>query len=125
MKEKLLQELLNMPDICCIVGNGGAVSEGFVDPSTVEYSELDGWATIENGAWHIHFHWPSVQEVRFVEAPSICLGGKISYSINYLSEGDQPLVRFSISNLYDADGNMEQAKHEQYMALKAKYSGDG
>ena len=121
MKEELLRDLIAMPDICCIVGNGTAVSEGFVDPAQAAYSESDGWATVDNGSWHVHFRWDSVREVRFVEEPSFCLGGKISYGIHYLTDDGTPVVRFAVSNPYDASGNLVTDKHERYLALKAKF----
>ncbi|MBI3091654.1 MAG: hypothetical protein HYY96_13415 [Candidatus Tectomicrobia bacterium] len=121
MKQDLLRDLLAMPDICCIIGDSRAISEGFVNADEVKYEEAGGWATIENGSWHIHFQWEAVRSVRFVEAPSFCLGGKISYGIHYLDAEDQPVVRFTFSKLYDAAGTLDREKHARYEALKARY----
>lgn len=119
--EELLREILGCPDMIFVVGGEHAVSEGMLAAGQAKWSTGEGWANVEVPAWHIHLHLARVAEVRFVEEPSPCLGGRTSYSIRLADARGEALLRIYFNNLYDEAGALRPERRALFDDLQRRF----
>lgn len=120
----LLQQLVQLSDICLVVGANEAVCEAFVNPATMEF-RLDGsFATLENGPWHIHIDMDKVHKVTFDVKPDTAHNcDQLSYSVRFFDADGRPLLRAFLMDMYDDAGALRQERHQAYDALLAHADG--
>ena len=120
----LLHQLVNLSDICLVVGSNEAVCEAFVDPETMDF-RLDGnFATLENGPWHIHMDMDQVHKITFEVKPDTDHNrDQLSYSVRFFDAGDRFLLRAFFMDMYGDDGVLRPERQQAYDALLAQAGG--
>lgn len=120
----LLRQLVQLSDICLVIGTNEAVCEAFVDPETMDF-RLDGsFATLENGPWHIHMDMEQVHKITFDVKPDTAHNrDQLSYSVRFFDAEDRPLLRAFLMDMYDDTGALRQERHQAYDALLAHANG--
>ncbi|MBI2370052.1 MAG: hypothetical protein HYV08_07425 [Deltaproteobacteria bacterium] len=119
--EELLREIVGCPDMILVVGGEHAVSEGMLEAGAAKWSTGEGWANVEAPGWHIHLHLARVAQVRFVEEPSACLGGRTSYSIRLADARGEALLRIYFNNLYDEAGALRPERRALLDDLQRRF----
>ncbi len=109
--ERLLRRALSERQGVVVIGDDASISELFVS-ARPRISFLDGWLTCETPRWHVHTRLADLARVRFVEEPSSCLNGKMSYHLAFETRRGKPLVRVYLTR-----------KMARYKDLKARFSG--
>lgn len=108
--ERLLRQALSERRGVVVIGTDASISELFVS-GRPRITFLDGWLTCETRGWHVHTRLADLVRVRFVEEPSACLNGKMSYYIAFEARRGKPLVRVYLTQ-----------KVARYKALKRRFS---
>lgn len=120
----LLRQLVQLSDICLVVGANEAVCEAFVDPVTMEFRLEGSFATLENGPWHIHMDMDKVHKITFDVKPDTAHNrNQLSYSVRFFDVDGRPLLRAFLMGMYDDAGALRQARHQAYDALLAHADG--
>ena len=116
----LLRELVQLSDICLVIGPNEAVCEAFVDPHSMDF-RLDGsFATLENGPWHIHLDMAKVNKVTFeVQPDSAHHLNQLSYSLRFFDAEERFLLRAFLMAMYDDEGALRPERVGTYNALRA------
>lgn len=121
---ELLRQLVQMPNICLVIGTNEAVCEAFVDPGTMEF-RLDGsFATLENGPWHIHLDMDQVYKITFDIKPDTAHNlDQLSYSVRFYDANGRPLLRAFLMDMYDDDNALRPDRLQAYDAIRAHADG--
>lgn len=116
---KLLDELVQLSDICLVIGPNEAVCEAFVDPATMDFC-LDGsFATLENGPWHIHMDMAKVDKITFEVKPDTAHHlDQLSYSVRFFDAEERFLLRVFFMAMYDDQGALRPERVALYEALQ-------
>ena len=122
---ELIRALADRVEVTMVVGDQRSVSEGFLRPGELRYSEQDGWATVEGKNWHLHFRLDAVDRVEFEEQPSHCLGGKLSYAVQWRDREGKAVLGAYLSNTYDAAGRADDGKVAVFRELQARFANGG
>jgi hypothetical protein len=120
----LLRELVQLADICLVIGPNETVCDAFVDPGTMDF-RLDGsFATLENGPWHIHMDMAKVDQITFEVKPDTAHHlDQLSYSVCFFDAEERFLLRAFCMAMYNEDGVLRPERVAAYEALRALAGG--
>ena len=120
--EHLIADLYASPPLAVVTGLAGGVMEVF-GTATPLFAE-DKWK-VETEHWHIHSLVSVVHAVRFERGPGGHGGpGTEVLCIHLLDAGHEPLLRFFLTDRYDAAGRPIPARFARYEELKSRYGRD-
>jgi steroid delta-isomerase-like uncharacterized protein len=117
--ERLLADLFASPPLAIVTSLAGGVMEVF-GTATPLFAE-DSWK-VETEHWHIHSLVSVVRGVRFERGPGGHGGpGTEVLCIHLLNAGNTPLLRFYLTERYDAQGRPIPERFARYEDLKRSY----
>src|SRR6266700_2220518 len=117
--ESLIADLYASPPLAVVTGVAGGVMEVF-GTATPLFAE-DSWK-VETEHWHVHSLISVVRGVRFERGPGGHGGpGTEVLCIHLLDTGNTPLLRFYLTERYDAQGRPIPERFARYEDLKRKY----
>jgi steroid delta-isomerase-like uncharacterized protein len=117
--ESLIADLFASPPLAVVTGLAGGVMEVF-GAATPQFTE-DKWK-VETEHWHIHSSVRVVRGVRFERGPGGHGGpGTEVLCIHLLDAENAPLLRFFLTERYDAQGRPIPERFARYEDLKSRY----
>jgi steroid delta-isomerase-like uncharacterized protein len=117
--ESLIADLFASPPLAVVTGLAGGVMEVF-GAATPLFTE-DKWK-VETEHWHIHSTVRVVRGVRFERGPGGHGGpGTEVLCIHLLDAENAPLLRFFLTERYDAQGRPIPERFARYEDLKRRY----
>ena len=117
--ESLIADLYTSPPLAVVTGVAGGVMELF-GTATPLFAE-DSWK-VETEHWHVHSFISVVKGVRFERGPGGHGGpGTEVLCIHLLDAGNTPLLRFYLTERYDAQGRPIPERFARYEDLKRRY----
>jgi len=117
--ESLIADLFASPPLAVVTGLAGGVMEVF-GTATPLFAE-DSWK-VETEHWHIHSSVRVVRGVRFERGTGGHGGpGTEVLCIHLLDAGNAPLLRFYLTERYDAQGRPIPERFTRYEDLKTRY----
>ncbi len=116
---RLIADLYASPPLAVVTGVAGGVMEVF-GTATPLFAE-DSWK-VETEHWHVHSLISVVRGVRFERGPGGHGGpGTEVLCIHLLDAGNTPLLRFYLTERYDAQGRPIPERFARYEDLKRRY----
>jgi hypothetical protein len=117
--ESLIADLYTLPPIAVVTGVAGGVMEVFGTATPLFAG--DSWK-VETEHWHIHSLISVVRGVRFERGPGGIAGpGTEILSIHLLDAASTPLLSFTLTERYDAQGRSIPERFARYEELKRRY----
>lgn len=117
--ESLIADLYASPPLAVVTGVAGGVMEVF-GTATPLFAE-DSWK-VETEHWHVHSLVSVVRGVRFERGPGGHGGhGTEVLCIHLLDAANAPLLRFFLTERYDAQGRPIPERFARYEDLKRRY----
>ena len=117
--ESLIADLYASPPLAVVTELAGGVMEVF-GTATPLFAE-DSWK-VETEQWHVHSLLSVVRGVRFERGPGGHGGpGTEVLCIHLLDAGNAPLLRFYLTQRYDAQGRPIPERFARYEDLKRRY----
>jgi len=120
--ESLIADLYASPPLAVVTELAGGVMEVF-GTATPLFAE-DSWK-VETEQWHVHSLLSVVRGVHFERGPGGHGGpGTEVLCIHLLDAGNAPLLRFYLTERYDAQGHPIPERFARYEDLKRRYGGN-
>ena len=117
--EFLITDLYASPPIAVVTGIAGGVMEVFGTATPLFAG--DSWK-VETEHWHVHSLISVVKSVRFERGPGGIAGpGTEILSIHLLDATSTPLLSFTLTERYDAQGRPVPERFARYEELKRRY----
>jgi steroid delta-isomerase-like uncharacterized protein len=117
--ESLIADLYASPPLAVVTGVAGGVMEVFGTATPLFAG--DSWK-VETEHWHVHSSVRVVRGVRFERGPGGHGGpGTEVLCIHLLDAGNNPLLRFFLTERYDAQGRPIPERFARYEDLKRRY----
>jgi steroid delta-isomerase-like uncharacterized protein len=117
--ESLIADLFASPPLAIVTSLAGGVMEVF-GTATPLFAQ-DSWK-VETEHWHVHSLVSVVKGVRFERGPGGHGGpGTEVLCIHLLDAGNAPLLRFFLTERYDAQGRPIPERFARYEDLKRRY----
>ena len=117
--EFLIADLYSSPPLAVVTGVAGGVMEVFGTATPLFAG--DSWK-VETEHWHVHSLISVVRGVRFERGPGGIGGpGTEVLSIHLLDAASAPLLRFFLTERYDAQGRPIPERFARYEDLKRRY----
>ena len=105
-------------EVVLMLSNTAATSEVYMNLDDVRFSENGNIVTfMADGGTHLHMYLDRVRELRLIHRMND--QGLPSYSVWFVDEGDEPILRIYLRKSDDDATN--QPRHNLFMALVEKY----
>ena len=117
--ESLIADLYASPPLAVVTGVAGGVMEVFGTATPLFAG--DSW-NVETEHWHVHSLLSMIRGVRFERGPGGHGGPETEVlCIHLLDSGNASLLRFYLTDYYDAQGRPIPERFARYEDLKSRY----
>ena len=118
MLYEILADLVKIENVLFIVKSNGAVSE--IRSNMLNIRQKEKWINIgeNDGPCHMHVNSELIKKAEFVKEQK---PERISFSVRFYDESDEPVLAAFITKMYDDKMNIIPERLKSYEGLFEKY----